>query len=129
MATSTGPLLGLPLRKMSFRQQVLDLDAGDTVVMYTDGVTEAHHRGEELFGEERLMETVRAAPADVDGVADAILAAVTSYGPSDPRDDVAVIVLRIDGAALDGRIGPRERVGGRLRAHRAGGRAGVVRRR
>jgi serine phosphatase RsbU (regulator of sigma subunit) len=95
LATSTGPLLGLPLRQMRFRQQTFDLAAGDTVVMYTDGVTEAHHRTQQLFGEERLMETIRTAPADVDGVADSILDAVISYGPSDPRDDVAVIVLQI----------------------------------
>ena len=95
LAASTGPLLGLPLREMRFRQQTFDLAAGDTVVMYTDGVTEAHHRTQELFGEERLMETIRTAPTDVDGIADSILDAVTSYGPSDPRDDVAVIVVQI----------------------------------
>ena len=41
------------------------------------------------------METVRGAPAAVDGVADDILAAVTTYGPSDPRDDLAVVVVGI----------------------------------
>jgi hypothetical protein len=39
---------------------------------------------------------VRGAPPDVDGLADAIVEAVTSYGPSDPRDDLAVVVVRID---------------------------------
>ncbi len=97
LADTSGPILGLPMRTMNFCQQVLELEAGDTVVMYTDGVTEAHHHSQELFGEERLLETVRTAPADVDGVADAILAAVCAYGPSDPRDDVAVIVLRMNG--------------------------------
>jgi sigma-B regulation protein RsbU (phosphoserine phosphatase) len=84
------------MRNVSFRQQVVNLEAGDMVVMYTDGVTEAHHRGQELFGEERLLETVGSAQNDVDDVADSILAAVTAYGPSDPRDDLAVIVVQID---------------------------------
>ncbi len=98
LATCTGPLLGVPVTgRVSFRQQVLDLAAGDVVVMYTDGITEAHHRAQELFGEERLMDVVRDAPRGVDAVADDILAAVTAYGPSDPRDDLAVIVLEISG--------------------------------
>ncbi len=96
LVDTAGPILGLPMRSMTFRQHVLDLDAGDTVVMYTDGVTEAHHHAQELFGEERLLETVRAAPPAVDGVADAILTAVSGYGPTDPRDDVAVVVLRME---------------------------------
>ncbi len=85
------------MHAMTFRQHVVDLDVGDTVVMYTDGVTEAHHHGQELFGEDRLLETVRTAGPDADGVADAVVGAVSDYGPDDPRDDVAVIVLRMDG--------------------------------
>ena len=96
LASCSGPLLGIQMRNVAFRQQVLELSAGDTVVMYTDGVTEAHHRSQELFGEDRLLETVRSAPPDVDGMADAIVEAVTSYGPSDPRDDLAVVVVGID---------------------------------
>ncbi len=81
---TSGPILGLPMRSMTFKQHALDLDVGDTVVMYTDGVTEAHHHLQELFGEERLLETIRMAPGDVDAIADAILAAVSAHGPDDP---------------------------------------------
>ena len=56
----------------------------------------AHHRNQPLFGQERLIDVIRQAPADIDTVADAILAAVTAYGPAEPRDDVAVVVGRID---------------------------------
>jgi sigma-B regulation protein RsbU (phosphoserine phosphatase) len=66
------------------------------VVLYTDGVTEAHHRNQEQFGEERLVEVIRNAGDGVDEVADAIVAAVSEYGPVEPRDDVAVVVLRIE---------------------------------
>ena len=69
----------------------MHLAPGDTVVLYTDGVTEAHHRNQELFGEERLVEVIRHAGDDVDEVADAIIAAVSDYGPVEPRDDVAVV--------------------------------------
>jgi serine phosphatase RsbU (regulator of sigma subunit) len=97
LATCTGPLLGVPVHKVAFRQQELDLEPGDAVVMYTDGITEAHQLGHDLFGEERLMEVVHRAGPDVDRIADDILGAVTAYGPSDPRDDLAVVVVQIAG--------------------------------
>jgi PAS domain S-box-containing protein len=97
LMTCSGPLLGVPLRNVSFRQQVVDLLPGDIVVMYTDGVTEAHHRGQQLFGEDRLMQIVASAAPDVDVLADEIVDAVIAYGPSEPRDDIAVIVVQIEG--------------------------------
>ena len=96
VATCTGPLLGLPV-KLAFAEQSVLLAPGDTVVLYTDGVTEAHHRNQDLFGEERLIDVITHAGNSVDDVADAIIAAVSDYGPAEPRDDVAVVVLRIDG--------------------------------
>jgi sigma-B regulation protein RsbU (phosphoserine phosphatase) len=90
-----GPLLGLPV-KLAFEEQSIHLAPGDTVILYTDGVTEAHHRNQELFGEERLVDVIRSAGNSVDEVADAIVTAVSGYGPIEPRDDVAVVVLRID---------------------------------
>ena len=97
LMTCTGPLLGVPLRNVTFRQQVVDLLPGDIVVMYTDGVTEAHHRGQELFGEDRLMQLVASAPPDIDALADRIVDAVIAYGPSEPRDDLALVVVQIEG--------------------------------
>ncbi len=95
IATCTGPLLGLPVR-LAFVEQAVQLAPGDTVVLYTDGVTEAHHRNQDLFGEERLIDVISHAGTSVDDVADAIIAAVSDYGPAEPRDDVAVVVMRID---------------------------------
>ena len=95
VATSTGPLLGLPV-DLDFVEASVDLAPGDIVVLYTDGVTEAHHRNQALFGEERLVEVIARSDSDVDRVADDILAAVTDYGPAEPRDDVAVVVVKIE---------------------------------
>jgi PAS domain S-box-containing protein len=95
LATCTGPLLGLPVT-LAFSEQSVELGPGDTVVLFTDGVTEAHHRNQDLFGEERLMDVISHAGDGVDDVADAIIAAVSDYGPIEPQDDVAVVVLRIE---------------------------------
>ena len=85
----------MPL-ELAFEEQSVDLEPGDIVVLYTDGVTEAHHRNQPLFGEDRLIEVIRRAGRDVDHVADDILAAVTDYGPPEPRDDLAVVVVQIE---------------------------------
>ena len=96
IATCSGPLLGVPLRSSRFMQQTLTLEPGDTLIMYTDGVTEAHHRNAPLFGEERLATVIADADDDVDKMADSIIAAVRDYGPPDPRDDLAIVVVQID---------------------------------
>ena len=98
IATCTGPLLGTPVT-MTFSEQSIRLDPGDAVVLYTDGVTEAHHRNQPLFGEERLVEVIARAGDDVDVIANEIITAVSDWGPVDLRDDVAVVVLRVDASA------------------------------
>jgi serine phosphatase RsbU (regulator of sigma subunit) len=95
VATVSGPLLGMPV-ELAFVEQSVELEHGDLFVLYTDGVTEAHHRNQPMFGQRRLIDVIGGAPDDVDAVADAILAAVTAYGPPEPRDDVAVVIGRID---------------------------------
>jgi PAS domain S-box-containing protein len=99
MATCSGPLLGVSLRTSRFVQQTLTLAPGDTIIMYTDGVTEAHHRNAPLFGEERLAQVIADADDDVDKMADSIISAVRDYGPHDPRDDLAIVVVQIDADA------------------------------
>jgi PAS domain S-box-containing protein len=99
VAGLNGPLLGLPLRSFKVRQETLIVEPGDTIVMYTDGVVEAHHPGQELFGERRLADTIAQAGETVDEVADAIVTSVHAYSASEPRDDLAVLVARIDPAS------------------------------
>lgn len=38
-----------------YRQDEMQLNPGDRILLYTDGVTESHNPKKELFGEERLM--------------------------------------------------------------------------
>jgi sigma-B regulation protein RsbU (phosphoserine phosphatase) len=70
----------------------LELDVGDTLVLYTDGVTDT--RGSEgRFGAERLEALLRdIGPAEPDTVAARIDEALLAFG--EQRDDVAVLVLQ-----------------------------------
>jgi PAS domain S-box-containing protein len=76
---------------------VVDLTPGDVVVLCTDGVTEARS-GEELFGLDRIRDLVAAcAGVDAQTTADRIKDAALEFQPGPPRDDVAVLVLRVVG--------------------------------
>ncbi len=96
--SSCAPLEGasrLPLGVLQsdYSEDAATLAAGDCLVLYTDGVTEAR-RGGELFGEERLAGTLRrlsgAAPAAVaEGLRDATVAFAGEL-----RDDLQILVVR-----------------------------------
>lgn len=93
--TRTGMLLGV-LGVAEFDQRSIQLDPGDFVVMYTDGVTEAlNARGEE-FGESRLRNVIlahRRAPAA--DVLNAIQTTVDQFVEEvAPFDDCTLVVLR-----------------------------------
>ena len=71
------------------------LTAGDSLVFYTDGVTEAR-RSSELFGETRLLEAIsdlrdRSPQELAEGVRDQAAAFASRLG-----DDLEVLALRLD---------------------------------
>jgi phosphoserine phosphatase RsbU/P len=59
--TSSGRVLGL-MPAESIASETIDLRSGETLVLFTDGVTEAFGPGQELFGEERLLALLQASP-------------------------------------------------------------------
>jgi sigma-B regulation protein RsbU (phosphoserine phosphatase) len=72
------------------------LETGDTLILYSDGITEAHDPHGPLFGEERLFQLAKDhARASVDDLADGLVEAAVSYTTSPPRDDIALIALRL----------------------------------
>lgn len=76
----------------------IPLGPGDALVFYTDGVTE-RRRGRELFGTERLRDA--AAPLagySADVVAARLRATAIGFSVESPRDDIAILVLRNEGA-------------------------------
>jgi serine phosphatase RsbU (regulator of sigma subunit) len=92
---SSGMVLGLfPGRE--YANETLDLGAGDTLVIYTDGVTEAGNAADAQFGQERLQECfAQGAAPTAAATVDRLLGAVRSFAGGAPQsDDITILALR-----------------------------------
>ncbi|MHC4713204.1 MAG: SpoIIE family protein phosphatase [Planctomycetota bacterium] len=72
----------------------VSLDAGDTLLFYTDGLTDATGESGETFGLERLCATVNNSHAGAKAVVDSLIEAVREFtGLARPFDDVTMVAL------------------------------------
>jgi PAS domain S-box-containing protein len=89
-----GTLVG-SLPGAHYSEEDVELGAGDSIVFYTDGVIEARD-GDQIFGEGRLHELLATCcDQDARAVANAVRQAVGDFLPGVPRDDMAILVLRV----------------------------------
>jgi sigma-B regulation protein RsbU (phosphoserine phosphatase) len=88
-------VLGL-VPEVTFSEQVLNLAVGETLVIYSDGVTEAMNESGRFFDDHRLIAALQSSkgePAEVIGTR--VLEALSAFvGEAVPNDDVSLIVLR-----------------------------------
>ena len=81
----------------TFEQQTYQLALADSVVLYTDGVTEAVGQDQELFGERRFCEAIRLSDGSTDGIIGRVLPAVRQFIGDEPQsDDITVLCVRRD---------------------------------
>jgi serine phosphatase RsbU (regulator of sigma subunit) len=89
-----GTLLGV-LPDPNLEDRSLELEPGDSLVFYTDGVIEGRG-GEQPFDEDGLVELLAGcAGANADAIAARVEDAAVSAQDGSPRDDIAVLVLRV----------------------------------
>jgi serine phosphatase RsbU (regulator of sigma subunit) len=93
-----GPPVGL-FPDAVFPESGIALLPGDKVVIYSDGVSEAHNAAEEQFGEERLAEAVaKNASADAGEMFRALEDAITAFtAGASQKDDLTLLVLGYQG--------------------------------
>jgi serine phosphatase RsbU (regulator of sigma subunit) len=90
---------GLPLGAMAearYSEMVVDLQAGDTIVLVSDGIVEAHGPGGELFGFERLEQALALSPpqAHPDQLIEDLIGRVLAFaGDAQQHDDMTVVVI------------------------------------
>ena len=93
-----GPVVGL-LPFAPYVEQVLTLEPGDLLLLYTDGISEAMTHDDEEWGEERMIESalkVRDRPAEE--VLNAIFADADKFTAGAPQhDDMTMLILKLDG--------------------------------
>jgi len=93
---STGDIILGCFEDQAFVSKKVKLDQGDSILLYTDGVTEAFNRHEEAYGEERLenlLSTMHNLTAS--HVINAIVADVNDFSLGVPQsDDITLLSLK-----------------------------------
>ncbi len=91
---STGTVLGL-FREWESPSVECQLTPGDTLALYTDGVTESFGDGEEEFGEERLIESLkRHRGQTAHSTVMSVIRDVQRFSPQEQHDDITLIVAK-----------------------------------
>lgn len=75
------------------------LDRGDIMVFYTDGLTEAENTQRQAYGEDRLADTIlQSANGTAETIKDRILESVQAFvGDTPQMDDITLVVVRYIG--------------------------------
>jgi phosphoserine phosphatase RsbU/P len=102
LVSSTGPALGL-LPDASFDDVVFTVVEGETIVAYSDGVTECVDEHDEEFGEARLVaEIERHLALSADQLCQTLVDLTRDHrGGAPPADDVSVLVIKRDSRSSD----------------------------
>jgi PAS domain S-box-containing protein len=99
--TTIGPpglLLGMT-GAARWEQSDIELHPGDTLLFYTDGVTDTPS-GRDRFGEERLLEALPDAPAEPREIIEGVQTALREFQVGDVVDDRAMLALRLVGVGV-----------------------------
>ena len=92
-ARAKGPFVGV-LEEPAFELWETDLEPGTTVLLYTDGVTEARAGGDQ-FGEARLKAVLKVgAGLPLIALLARVEEAVVAFADGSPQDDIALLALR-----------------------------------
>lgn len=94
----TGPVLSILAPAPYTLSDPIQLDSGDSLVLYTDGFFEAHDEANEIYGEDRFGDSARRhaeATPEAEGMLQGMLADLMTFVGSRPLDDdVTALVVR-----------------------------------
>ncbi len=95
LANRGGVLLG-GVKGVEFESNILMLQPGDTLFLYTDGVTEAMNKNEELFTDARLISALQKNPTQpLEEMVNNVFSEVENFAAgAQQSDDITCLVLR-----------------------------------
>lgn len=87
------------MEDVPYKKQILDLNPGDKIFLYTDGVTEAQNQEQELYGEDRLLECLNAhQDANPDDTYACVKESLKEFvGDAEQFDDITILVVEFFG--------------------------------
>jgi putative ABC transport system permease protein len=91
-----GMIIGM-FAQSSYEEAALDVRAGDVLMLFSDGVTEAHNPSEDEFGEERVKDVLRrSAHLPINDMAAQILAELKTWMRDAPQhDDLTFVLMKV----------------------------------
>ena len=96
------PGRGLALGVMegtTWGQTTLRIPSGATLLLYTDGVVDAHNAEMQRFGEDALVKVAQSSSGDsAQGLVDEVLAQLQQFAGGEAQfDDITVVAIRREG--------------------------------
>ena len=94
--TSGTPIGILP--EPNYEDRTIDLEAGDRVVLYTDGIMEAESEEGGYFGQDRFTNNLRATRrVPLEDSVNSLITRVTKWcGDSSPQDDITLLAFEVN---------------------------------
>jgi phosphoserine phosphatase RsbU/P len=91
-----GPVLGL-IPGACYREGHVSVKAGELLILFSDGITEAANQKEEEYGEERLSEVIRNSwERPPQEICQRVLKSIQTFlGDLNPHDDQTLVVVRL----------------------------------
>jgi sigma-B regulation protein RsbU (phosphoserine phosphatase) len=92
----TGGMVVGMMPDSAYRQEVIKLEPGDILLIFSDGITEAMNLRDQEFGEERLIQLLGPlAQSSAQSISDAILQQIAEHvGTAPQHDDSTLVVLK-----------------------------------
>lgn len=92
LETENDLVLGV-MENMKFNSHVVNLNPGDKILLYTDGVTDANNENNEFFGKDNLLKVVKENDFDVEDSINGIIDSVNKFTQNQEQFDDFTILL------------------------------------
>jgi sigma-B regulation protein RsbU (phosphoserine phosphatase) len=93
-ATTHGAALGF-MEDLPYKEETMDLEVGQTLFLYTDGVTEAMSPDKELFGQDKLRDLLkRKHDFKLDRLCSDIEISLSEFQEGQQFDDITMLALK-----------------------------------